>query len=459
MVSRIKQFLYFPIASYFRFFAAIRLKRWNPKIIVVTGSNGKTTLLHLLEAQIGTSAKYSHHANSSYGIPFDVLNLHRKSLLKSEWISLILKTPFSAFRKPPKEHLYVVEADCDRPGEGKFLASFLKPAIVLWISTAKTHSMNFEHLVSRHPGEASTSIGSHKIDLIASLQNDKFNTVEEAIAYEFGYFLQHATELVLIDGDSELMVKQINRTKARIVQIKKEKSLKSYEVSKKGTRFQIALDTRDTLPAGRQALDTFNFKFLLPEEVFYSIEMVRKTCEILNISFDQSFLHFQMPPGRGSIFAGIKNTTIIDSCYNANLSSMKAVLSMYGKFTVKNKWVVLADMLELGDIEKKEHEQLAEIINNLDIEKIILVGRLTAKYTFPKLKDKNNAVSFMNTKDVLPHILNTITGKEVILFKGSQSFYLEGAIAPLLRDSKDSERLPRRGKAWEGQRSRLGMDN
>lgn len=433
MITRLKKYLYFPVASYFRFFAAIRLKHWNPKIIVVTGSNGKTTLLHLLESQIGEKAKYSHHANSSFGIPFDILALHRKSLLKSEWISLILKTPINAFKSPPKEKVYIVEADCDRPGEGKFLASLLKPSIVLWISTAKTHSMNFEQLV----------------------KDGKFSDVEEAIAYEFGYFLQYAKEHALIDGDSDLMNKQVSRSKAKVLPINKKNNLKKYEVSRLGTMFQIASDTHDT----RDNIETFSFKFLLPEEVFYSILMVRKTVEFLNTSFDHSFSKFIMPPGRGSIFAGIKDTTLVDSCYNANLSSMKAVLSVFSQFSEKNKWVILADMLELGAEEKKEHEQLAEIINNMDIEKVILVGRLTAKYTFPKIKDKKAVVSVNNTKDVLPHILNTLASREIILFKGSQSFYLEGAIEPLLKNSKDSTRLPRRGKAWEGHRSRLGLNN
>src|SRR3989344_796682 len=139
MIEKIKKSLYFPIAWYFRFFASIRLNRWNPTVIVVTGSNGKTTLLHMLESQIGQKARYSHHANSIFGIPFDILDLHRTSLLKSEWISLILKTPINAFKNPPKERTYVVEADCERPGEGKFLAEFLKPEVVLWVSTSRTH--------------------------------------------------------------------------------------------------------------------------------------------------------------------------------------------------------------------------------------------------------------------------------------------------------------------------------
>jgi UDP-N-acetylmuramoyl-tripeptide--D-alanyl-D-alanine ligase len=430
VITRLKKYLYFPVASYFRFFAAIRLRHWNPKIIVVTGSNGKTTLLHLLESQIGEKAKYSHHANSSFGIPFDILGMHRKSLLKSEWISLILKTPVSAFKKPPKERFYVVEADCDRPREGKFLASLLKPSIVLWISTAKTHSMNFEHLVGQ-----------------------KFVSVDAAIAYEFGYFLQYAKELVLIDGDSELMVKQIGRTKARIVQVKKEKSLKSYDVSNKGTMFQIARDTRGT----RETLDTFNFKFLLPEEVFYSIEMVKKVSEILNISFDHSFSKFIMPPGRGSIFAGIKNTTIIDSTYNANLS-IETILSMFAKFSDKNKWVILSDMLELGAEEAIEHEKLAYTLNKLDFQRIILIGALSAKFIMPRLGKDKITVSYENTKDVIPYLKKSIKGGEVILFKGAQSFLLEGVIEKFLRNKEDVIKLPRRERIWEEKREKIGLN-
>src|SRR6185437_1554066 len=191
-MEEIKKILYFQVAGYFKFFAGIRLRKWNPKIVVVTGSSGKTTLLHLLESQIMDKAKYSHHANSSYGIPFDILNLHRESLQKSEWIALFLKAPFAAFKKIPKEKIYIVEADCDRPNEGKFLASFLKPDIVLWLNVSRTHSMNFDALV----------------------EEKKFLSVDEAIAYEYGYFLDHCKELAIVDGDNELITKQLSRTKA-----------------------------------------------------------------------------------------------------------------------------------------------------------------------------------------------------------------------------------------------------
>jgi UDP-N-acetylmuramoyl-tripeptide--D-alanyl-D-alanine ligase len=424
MVAKIKRLLYFPIASYFRFFADIRLRRWNPKIIVVTGSNGKTTLLHLLESQIGNIAKYSHHANSSYGIPFDILDLHRKTLLKSEWIQLILQTPLKAFKSPPKEKIYVVEADCDRPGEGKFLASFLKPSVVLWLSSAKTHSMNFEELVKKQ----------------------KFTTVEEAIAHEFGYFLEYAKELVLINGDLDLISNQKKRTKAEVFLIKKSDYLVEYRVGAKGTIFKI----------GKTG---YRYPYLLPEEVFYSIIATQKLCKFLNISFDHLFSEFRMPPGRGSVFKGIKEIRILDSCYNANFSSMKAILSMFDNFPDKKKWLVIGDMLEQGRSEREEHEKLAELIVNSPYKRIILLGPRVRKFTFPKLKavvGSNIPVNvFENPREVLDFILGKIEGGEVILFKGAR--FMEGIIEHLLLNKEDVSRLSRRERIWEIRRKQWGL--
>ena len=88
MLKKIKNQLYFVVAQYFRYLAIIQLRKWQPRIIVVTGSNGKTTTMHLLEAQLGTQAVYSHGANSTYGIPFHLLGLQRITYSLTEWIKI-----------------------------------------------------------------------------------------------------------------------------------------------------------------------------------------------------------------------------------------------------------------------------------------------------------------------------------------------------------------------------------
>lgn len=424
MIETFKKYLYFPLAYYFRFFAAIKLRRWHPRIVVVTGSNGKTTLLHLIESQIGGTATYSHHANSSYGIPFDILGLQRKTLLRWEWVSLFLKAPFLAFSKLPKERIYIVESDVDRPGEGKFLAEFLRPEVTVWVSIGRTHSMNFDALVS----------------------SGEFSTVEEAIAYEYGYFLAYCSTLAVLNGDSKLQLQQKERTQAKVTLVTKDE-VEKYAVTKAGTTF--TLDKKH-----------YTFPFLLPQEVGTSLIMCKGVVQYLNLSFDSSFLGLTLPPGRGSVFAGVKKTTLIDSTYNANLGSIKAMLSMFAQIPEKKKWVVIGDMLELGEEEKEEHEKLAESLSTMEVEKIMLVGSLVGKYTYPQLKKMlkhyENVVVFQQGKDAVAYLKHNLTGGETILFKGSQSLFLEGLIEQVLEDKKDVARLPRRGKFWEDRRERMG---
>lgn len=420
MSDLLKKSFYFPVASYFRFFAQIRLKLWRPTVVVVTGSNGKTTLLHLLEAQLGQEAKFSHHANSSFGIPFDILDLHRKTLHPSEWFSLFLRAPFS-FIRIPKQKLYIVEADADRPGEGKFLAQLLRPDIVLWVSTGTTHSMNFDPLV----------------------KEGKFKTVEEAIAYEYGYFLAYAKKLVILDNTSDLEKQQKQRATVEVQTVERNE-LQKYTVDEKGTHYVFENVA-------------YSFPSLLPEAFYVSLGMCIKAIDALGMKIDAKFKKFVMPPGRGTVLSGIKKTVLIDSSYNANRNSIAVMLKMFEKTPFKKKWVVLGDMLELGNEEKREHEALAEQLLQLPFERIVLVGKISKKYITPILQKQKNVVGYESAQEALAYLQKNIKGGEAILFKGSQSIFLEGIIENLLEKKSDASRLPRRDVYWQMRRKGLGL--
>lgn len=430
MIRHIKDFLFFPIASYFAFFAKIKLKKWNPRIIVVTGSSGKTTLFSFLESQLKDRAHFSHHANSAIGVPFDILNLHRKSLLPHEWVMLFINAPINAYKTPYKEKIYVVECDADRPKEGEFLAKLLKPEVTLWVSTSRTHSMNFDKLVSveRHT---------------ASEKRKVFTNVETAIAHEFGHFLENTQKLVVINKDSELMQKQKSRTKAEIKEVGIE-DLTSYSIDRNGTQFEIRNKKH------------VKVHYLLPREIFYAIEMTQILCDYLDLKMDYTFKELRLPPARSSIFRGVKDITIIDSTYNANLSSMTAILHMFEIFPAKKKWAVVGDMLEQGVNEQEEHQKLAKLLLDLELERIIFLGPRVKKFTYPILQEeygeKIPMAAYESPKEVLVYLQNHIKGHETILFKGAR--FLEGVIENLLLDKKEKSLLARREKVWDKRRKK-----
>jgi UDP-N-acetylmuramyl pentapeptide synthase len=424
MLGKIKHHLYFVVAQYFKYWAQIQLRIWQPHIVVVTGSNGKTTALHLLEAQLQSTARYSHHANSTYGVPFDILGLKRKTFSLFEWLAFFVLAPINAWKKPPREKVYVVEADAERPGEGRFLSSLLKPEIVIWLSSARTHSRQFESIV--HAG--------------------KFATVDEAIAYEFGYFVERAAKLILANTDNVVIDAQRKRVTAEWQDINERDYLEHYSVTTTGTVFRIS---------GKE----YRLPYLLPKETFGAIVASRIISKYFDQKIDEDFLHFTMPPGRSSLFSGIKNTTIIDSSYNANLASVSVILSMVNQLSVLKKWAILGDLIEQGDQERIEHEKLADILAGSHFKQIILVGPRLAKYTLPKLTalEKNGVhiKSFIQTKDALDYLLSTLEGNEVLLFKGAR--FLEGIIEHLLASPEDVNKLCRREKIWQVRRKQWSL--
>lgn len=423
MIKNVKRRLYFIIAHYFSFWAKIQLKLWNPKIIVITGSSGKTTTLHLLEAQIGDDAHYSHHANSAYGVGFDILDLHRKTLKKTEWFALIFKAPLLAFKKPYKQKLYVVEVDCDRPNEGKFLASLLEPNGVVWLSSTQTHSANFQSLVG----------------------SGDFTNVDKVISFEFGYLIAAAKDFVILNKDNKQITEQSSRTKAEISWIS-QADLNSYSVNKKGSYFV----TKDS---------EFKIKSLLPQESFYSLEACKKVLEKIDIKIDPKFTNFELPPGRSSIFEGKKGITIVDSSYNSSSDALKAMLGLFSEFQSNTKWLVIGDILEQGSQEGSIHRQAAHDIYDVNAQKIILVGPRLKKHTAPELlkigANKDSLVIYESPKDALDYILKEIKGNETILFKGAR--FLEGVVEHLLADKADIEKLCRREAIWQKRREDWGL--
>lgn len=404
--------------------ALIKLKRWHPKIIVVTGSAGKTTLLHLLEAQLGDDAHYSHHANSAYGIAFDILGLHGVTRSRFDWIGLLLKAPLKAFNSVYSQKIYVAEVDTDRPKEGAFLAKLLKPDITLWVSLLHTHAAQFD----------------------ADVVKGKFKTPEEAIAYDYGNVIAATKELVIMDGDNPAMAEQAKRTKAQVQSVS-TKDLSKYELIDGGTRFVFDRTTYE-LPA------------IVPKASFYQVAMADKLLAYLQRQPDYTYKHFELPPGRSNIFKGIKDTTLIDSTYNnSNITTLSTIIELFTNYPATQKWAVIGDMLEQGQNEAREHQKLAAVLNDTSFDHLILVGSRVKAYTAPALSSalqKRTKVEVIERPaDVLAYLQANLSGGETILFKGVR--YLEGVIEGLLADKADAVKLPRREPLMQKRRQEWGL--
>ena len=420
--SKLKKRLYFSVARYFRFFANRAFKRWNPRVIAVTGSAGKTTMLNLLEHEMGKHAHFSHDANSAFGISFDMLGLKGVRGSKIRWIWLLIAAPLRGLFYRHKEPFYVVEIDGERPHEAEFLAEWLKPEVTIWVSIGLSHAIQFEKVVAE----------------------GKFGSLSEAITAEFANLPLNTSKRVYIDADSKLMVEATASIKAKVIPIKKS-NLKKYVVYPDSTDFTYG----DT---------TFHVNHPEPKDISVNLFVLQDLMKYLKMPFNPDFSELKVAPGRSSYFEGKKGIQIVDSSYNAHMISMTSILDMAKRMHAERKWLIIGDIVDQGSIEGEEHEKLAKLIADVKPDLVILVGHRTKKYTAPKLKELGvSAVATTDPRKALAYIEKHITGKETLIFKGSH--YLEWIIEKLLANPKDAAKLCRREKAAVQRRKSWGLDS
>ena len=84
-----------------------------------------------------------------------------------------------------------------------------------------------------------------------------------------------------------------------------------------------------------------------------------------------------------------KNGAIfINDAYNAAPTSMKAAISFVEQSTIKSeKWLVLGDMLELGENEKQYHEEMVTYISDKVFTGVCLFGP-RMEWLYKKLVDQ-----------------------------------------------------------------------
>ena len=420
--AKFKKRFYFVAAKYFRHFADRALQRWQPRVIAITGSAGKTTMLNLLEHEMGKKAHYSHDANSAFGVSFDLLGLKGIKGSKLKWIYLFIAAPLKSWFYRHKEKFYVVEIDGERPHEAEFLAKWLKPEVTIWVSIGRSHAVQFEKEV----------------------EEGRFKNLDEAIVAEFATLPQNTSKLVYIDASSKEMVVATKNIDAKVVAIDKTK-IKKYVVYPDSTDFTYG----DT---------TFHFNHPEPKDLTFNLLVLQDLMKYLKMPFNGDFSDIKMAPGRCSYFKGIKGIDIVDSSYNAHTISVASILDMTKRMHAEHKWLVIGDIVDQGSITDEEHRKLAHLIANVKPEKVILVGRRTKKYTAPELKKLGvSAVATLDPKKALEYIEKNIKGRETLVFKGSQ--YLEWVIEKLLADPKDAKKLCRREKAAVARRKSWGLDS
>lgn len=358
------------------------LQEVNPITIAITGSNGKTTTKDIMAA-IATS-KYRVHKtggnfNNHIGLPYTILSM------------------------PADTEVAVLEMGMNHRHEIEVLTKIVMPDIAIITNVGEAH---LEHLGSR------AEIAKAKMEIAVGLS---------------------AASLLIYPSDEELL-KPLITTDYRVATFGKSGDLRPemMRTEMEGTSFttNIEPDVEIFVPiVGEHNVFNTMAAMLAAKELEISASDVKKA--LANMERSTSRLEW---------LVGEKGSDILNDAYNSSPTALMAVLKtfMHLEAPTKKKFVVVADMLELGADADAFHSKAGKTIEKGSIDKVFAYGdhiKAFAQAASEQIGQEN--VFYFETKEALKTmLLSQVTGDEYIMVKGSYGMGLKDIVEALTGDIK-----------------------
>lgn len=347
------------------------LNQTRPKIIAVTGSNGKTTtkdMLYGILHQSFRTYKTQGNFNNHIGVPLTILSM------------------------PKDTEVLVLEMGMNHFGELTFLSQMAKPDIAIITNIGESH---IEYLGSRE------GIAKAKLEIVNGLR--KRGTL-------------------ILDGDEPLLADiqtyafQIvrcgfsNGNNWRITDIVESVSGSSFSLNKQKETFNVPV-------LGRHNVKNAVLSFAAARILGMDMEKIRIGLEKLSLTK----LRFER-------IDGLNGSVLINDCYNASPTSMKASLETLKTLPgFKKRIAVLGDMYELGKDEEALHKSVAAALG-APLTHVVTIGEKGA-WIADGLRENGGVNlevrSFPTKAEAQPYLESLLSEDAVMLFKASRLLALE----------------------------------
>ena len=334
-------------------------------IIAITGTNGKTTTKELIRQVL--SRKYKTKAttgnlNNHIGVPLTLLS-------------------FSS-----ELEMGIVEMGANHQNEIAELCEIAQPDFGLITNIGKAHLEGF---------------GS-------------FEGVIKAKS-ELYSFIRKMGGKIFINEDNELLKKigqdipQISYGISEKSSVRGEMTIPFPYISIDFFNHGIATRINSNL------VGTYNFENLMAAVCvgkYFDVEPI----EIKNA------LEAYYPKNQRSEFLKTKSNEVIIDAYNANPTSMKAAIDSFAQSPMKEKVLILGDMLELGEDSLIEHKSIIELIK-INFKSIFLVGN-----QFCIAAKGSGIPCFNSTNELKAHLIEHPLKNSSILLKASRGIQIENVL-------------------------------
>ena len=434
-----KRFLKSIVAAFLAVLARGIIRKYRPRIVMVTGSVGKTSTKDAVAAALSARfyvRKSEKSYNSEIGVPLTVFGMKNPWGNPFGWLMVVKSALALALLPNHYPNLLVLEVGADRPGDlAKMLRIALPDAVVLTrLPEIPVHVEAYESPEAVREEEFSPAYGLEpEAPLILPSDDPYAGPMSARVpARSIRYGEREDADVRLEDAGFLLEEGQVTGMRAE-VRAGDERGILLVRGSVGKTQL---------LPAVAAVATARAFDIPLMEAL-------------------KALESYTPPSGRGRLLSGMHGSLLVDDSYNSSPAAVEEALDTLSRFpgaaspfsttaSRRRRVAVLGDMLELGRYSVTEHERIGTLlVGKADL--LVAVGiraRAFASAARAAGMPEDRVFTFDDARAASSEMQKIVESGDVVLVKGSQSIRTERIVEALLADPADKRFLVRQEPQW-----------
>ncbi len=352
--------------------ARFHRKELNIPVIVITGTNGKTTTKELIAVVLSKKFKVGYtqgNLNNHIGVPLTILQFNKQT------------------------EIGVVEAGANHQGEIAFLCEIAQPDYGIITNIGKAHLEGF---------------GS--FENLIQTKSELYHTINNK-------------GKIFINADNALLMKLAENKTIITYGTHKEVFCKGQQISA-NPYLTIQTELQNSILIHSKLVGQYNFENIL------AAVCIGKYFNIEDKLIKDAVENYIPQNNRSQMIQKGSNRIILDA-YNANPSSMSVSIDNFLDIEAEKKIIILGDMFELGVFEEQEHDKILQKLilfkESFPNTEIFLAGGAFYK-SLMRIKVKKDIYAFKSTDELILNLKRFTFSHSYLLIKGSRGMKMESIL-------------------------------